>query len=315
MLLHFQNINSISNLQFRAWAQFLNEHSLVWYALTTRTILNYDVLRELYVTANDTSDANQKSFTFMIRERSITVTEHDVNRILQFPTANFALDPTDVEISDFFQFIRLQQVDFSHGELYKYNLTRHWNFFFGTLLNVFTPRKRQGADSITEPIQKIGYAIAHNREINFGWILISMIITRMGSLEKHDILENQVDCFFPRFLQLILNDFLTVEEHEFFANSAQQPSEEMKIHSISGLIKKNTSPDIPTVLTPYLHTVGLPLILPVPVAADELAGNVPSPEPHVDAIVDPIIEPSVAILPDQEVVNPQLLAQIQEPNT
>ena len=32
----FQNINSISNIQFRAWAQFLNEHSLIRYAL------NYD---------------------------------------------------------------------------------------------------------------------------------------------------------------------------------------------------------------------------------------------------------------------------------
>ena len=32
-------------------------------------------------------------------------------------------------------------------------------------------------------------------------------------------------------------------------------------------------------------------------------------------VVDPILEPSVAILQDQEVVNPQLLTQIQEPNT
>ena len=85
----------------------------------------------------------------MIRERSIMVTEHDVNRILQFLTANFALSPTDDEISEFFHLIQLKQVDLSHGELYKYNLTRHWNFFFGTLLNVFLPQKRQGADSIT----------------------------------------------------------------------------------------------------------------------------------------------------------------------
>ena len=89
----FQNINSISNIQFRAWAQFLNENSLIRYALTTRVILNVEALRELYVTAEDTSDMNQKSFTFMIHERSITVTEHDLNRILQFPTDNFAPDP------------------------------------------------------------------------------------------------------------------------------------------------------------------------------------------------------------------------------
>ena len=38
----------------------------------------------------------------MIHEQSITVTEHDINRILQFPTINFAPDPTDEEISEFF---------------------------------------------------------------------------------------------------------------------------------------------------------------------------------------------------------------------
>ena len=159
---------------------------------------------------------NQKSFTFMIHERSITVTEHDLNRILQFPTDNFAPDPTDEEISQFFQLIRLQQVDFSHGELYKYNLPRHWNFFFGTLLNVFLPRKRLGTDSITESIRKIGFAVAHNREINFGRMVISMILTRMGPLDKRNILEYNVDCFFPRFLQLILNDFLTADEQALF---------------------------------------------------------------------------------------------------
>ena len=84
----------------------------------------------------------------------------------------------------------------------------------------------------------------------------------------------------------------------------------MKSHSISVLIKKNTFPDIPTVLTPYLQTVGLPLILPVSVTTDELEGNIPSPEPHNHAIIDPVIGPSMAILPDQEVVDPQLLAQI-----
>ena len=110
------------------------------------------------------------------------------------------------------------------------------------------------------------------------------------------ILEHNVDCFFPRFLQLILNDVLTVDEQELFANASQQPSEEMRSHSISGMMKKNPFPDIPTVLTPYLQTVGLPLIFPVPVAADELTGNIPFPEPHVNAVVDPIIEPSVAIL-------------------
>ena len=77
------------------------------------------------------------------------------------------------EISEFFRVIRLPQVDFSYGELYKYNLTHHWNLFFSTLFNVFSPRKRVGADGITEPIHKIGYV----GELTLEGILISMIIT------------------------------------------------------------------------------------------------------------------------------------------
>ena len=47
-----------------------------------------------------------------------------------------------------------------------------------------------------------------------------MILTRMGPLEKRNILEYNVDYFFPRFLQLILNDFLTADEQGLFANAA-----------------------------------------------------------------------------------------------
>ena len=113
----------------------------------------------------------------------------------------------------------------------------------------------------------------------------------MGPLDKRNILEYNVDCFFPRFLQLILNDFLTADEQALFANAAQQPSEEMKSNFISGLIKKNHFPDIPTVLTPYLQTVGLPLTDQVPDVADELAGNIPIHNPHVNVGIGPILSP------------------------
>ena len=92
-----------------------------------------------------------------------------------------------------------------------------------------------------------------------------------------------------------------------------QPYEEMKIHSISGLIKKNVFPDILTILTPYLQTVGLPLTLHIPVVVGEPAGNVFHPEPNVNEVVEPIFEPLVSILQDHEVINSQLLSLIQEP--
>ena len=182
----------------------------------------------------------------MILERSITVDGATISiEFFSFQLTILLLIPRMTRSVNSFNSFDFNKLIFHMAELYKYNLPRHWNFFFGTLLNVFLPQKRLGTDSITEPIRKIGFAVAHNREINFGRIIISMILTRMGPLDKRNILEHNVDCFFPRFLQLILNDFLTAAEQGLFADAAQQPSEEMKSHSISGLIKKNRFPDIP----------------------------------------------------------------------
>ena len=40
----FRHINSIRDNIFRAWAQFLNDFSIVRYALTAEPILNEDLL-------------------------------------------------------------------------------------------------------------------------------------------------------------------------------------------------------------------------------------------------------------------------------
>ena len=62
----FQNVQSIANLQFRAWAQFLNTCSLVAYALSTPVVLCIDQLTALYTTATDTSENNVRSFSFVV---------------------------------------------------------------------------------------------------------------------------------------------------------------------------------------------------------------------------------------------------------
>ncbi|HEY6625996.1 MAG TPA: hypothetical protein VIZ21_03500, partial [Ignavibacteriaceae bacterium] len=50
-----QQFETIEDVQFRAWTQFLNEHSLIRYALVTPVLLEHDALRELYCSAVNSS--------------------------------------------------------------------------------------------------------------------------------------------------------------------------------------------------------------------------------------------------------------------
>ncbi|KAK1392796.1 hypothetical protein POM88_011852 [Heracleum sosnowskyi] len=203
----FQNVQSIANLQFRAWAQFLNTRSLVSYALSTPVVLCIDQLTTLYTTATDTSENNISSFSFVVPGgRTIRVTEHDLNRILHFLTENLVPDPNTEEIHAFFTLIRSQQPNFFVGEFLKHYLTKPWNFFFHTLIHVFTA-KLTNLLGIPPFLQKLGFAIAHNRHINIGRLVIDQMLLCMGPLDERTGIDD-VLCFYPRFLQLILNDVL-----------------------------------------------------------------------------------------------------------
>ncbi|KAK1372290.1 hypothetical protein POM88_028483 [Heracleum sosnowskyi] len=294
----FQNLQSITNLQFRAWAEFLNTRSLVAYSLSTPVVLYIDQLTALYTTATDTTENNARSFSFVVPGgRTIRVTEHDFNRILHFPTENLVLDPTTEEIHAFFTLIRSQQPNFFVGEFLKHYLTKPWNFFFHTLIHVFTT-KLTNLHGIPLFLQKIGFAIANNRHINIGRLLIDQVILCMGPLDERTCITDDVLCFYPRFLQLILNDILTNDEREIFEGEANQECMRMKSNAITALIRKNNYlPGVPTVLTDYLRTVPLPLL---PSGEQVIEGNIPPPQPEMapePMDVDP--EPSVAI-PDQE---------------
>ncbi|KAK1392835.1 hypothetical protein POM88_011891 [Heracleum sosnowskyi] len=281
----FQNLPAITNLQFRAWAEFLNTRSLVAYTLSTPVVLCIDQLTALYTTATDTSENNIRSFSFVVPGgRTIRVAEHDFNRILHFPTENHVPDPTTGEIHAFFTLIRSQQPNFFVGEFLKHYLTKPWNFFFHTLIHVFTA-KLTNLHGIPLFLQKIGFAIATNRHINIGRLVIDQVILCMGPLEERTGIDD-VLCFYPRFLQLILNDILTDDEQEIFDG-------------------------VPTVLTEYLRTAPLPLLPP---GEQVNEGNVPQPElaPEPQQMdVDP--EPSVAIT-DHEIANSKSLTTVEEPN-
>ena len=132
----------------------------------------------------------------------------------------------------------------------------------------------------------------------------------MGPLDERTGIDD-VRCFYPRFLQLILNDVLTDDERETFEDEDTMECMKMKSNAITALIRKNDYlPGVPTVLTEYLRTVPLPLLPPW---EQVIEGNIPEPElaPEPEPMdVDP--EPLVAI-PDQEVANPQPLTTVEEP--
>ncbi|KAK1384173.1 hypothetical protein POM88_021908 [Heracleum sosnowskyi] len=255
-----------------------------------------------------TKPLDESTFSKLVGGRTIRVTEHDVNRVLHFPTKNLVPDPNTEEIHGFFTVIKSQQPNFFVGEFLKHYLTKPWNFFFHTLIHVFTA-KLTNLHGIPLFLQKIGFAIANNRHINIGRLVIDQIILCMGPLDERTCIDD-VLCFYPRFLQLILNDVFTAEEREIFEGEETMECMKMKSNARTTLIKKNHLPGVPTILTDYLRTVPLPLLPP---GEQVIEGNVPEPvvAPQPQPMdVDP--EPSVAI-PDQEIANPQSLTTVIEP--
>ena len=304
-----QNVNSIRDPIFRAWTIFLRDHCLLSYALKTPAQLNLDMLEQVFQTLDNSSDDQTRAFSFTLNmdsnDRTFRVTEHDVNRILRMPLGPHVPDPTPEEIHQFFTHIRTQQTDFSVREYMKHLLPRHWNYFFHNLLLVFTAKKTN-LSGISVPVQKIGYALAHNQAINYGRVIIQYMLYILGPLETrtppHQALR---ECHYPRFLQLILNDLLTDAEKDLFQESGIEQCMKVKTNVVTQLLSKNPFPEVPTVLTPFMQTLPLQLTPLNQPAQGELQGIIPPPPPpNMDNVYIPAPlvaepEPSVAI-PDQE---------------
>lgn len=233
------NLAPLSSSPFRFWVRFLTEYSYVRYALTEDAVFNHDALRECYCTAFESTEEEVLSFTFQLGNRVILVSELDLNRILQFPGNNFVPDPTTQELFDFFDTIsyHVDEGVFSvdHlGDMYKHRFPKEWNFFFHTINHVFAPKKG-GFHGLPNFIQKISYAVANNLRINYGKLLVEQILIAMGPLEYRDIQSYDVECLYPRFLQLVLNAVLTREDKLRYANSVTSPAFKLKNHVISSL--------------------------------------------------------------------------------
>ena len=94
--------------------------------------------------------------------------------------------PSDEEIIQFFQTINDQ------GEIYlskmsKGNLRAEWDVFFDTLAKVFAPTDRRNFGNISSFLQVFGFCCAHNRPINFGEILMKVIINKLGRVMNRNV--------------------------------------------------------------------------------------------------------------------------------
>lgn len=321
---------SVSTPRYRYWVRFLNEYSNVRYALVTRTTLNHDALREIYCSAVDTSSKETLSFKFSILNRDITVTEHDLNRILHLPTKDHDPYPEVYELYGFFRGISYQS-EVTLGNMYKHFLPREWNFFFHTLSRVFAP-KRGGFHGITHFIQVVGFAVAYNLNINFGKLIMEQILDKMGDVDERDIMKNDVHCFYPRFLQLILDDVLTDEEKYIFCDSNTRPSHYLKTNVITGLESRNLYPTIRAHVTGFMFECFLDMALPqLPSGGlqafenimnqnqdqalnDEAEGKNTETQTPSNLNIHPV-EPPVVVGNDYQTEIPQFVTKVRETNT
>ena len=76
-----QNVNSIRDPQFWAWTIFLRDHCLISHALKIHVQLNLDLLEQVFLSLDNTSDDQTKAFSFTLYmdsiDRTLRVTEDD----------------------------------------------------------------------------------------------------------------------------------------------------------------------------------------------------------------------------------------------
>ena len=71
---------------------------------------------------------------------------------------------------------------------------------------------------------------------------------RSRSVETSD----KVECFYPRFLILFLNDKMTEADKNFYFNSERAPVKQTSIKHINKLAKATKFNNVPLIVTPYM---------------------------------------------------------------
>ena len=200
---------------FEKWIRFLNEGSIAHYALTHSVSLNHSLLKQVFTTGKRANQGDLLGLSFKFQNRSVFLTEHDLNTALHLPTEGFDDYPTDEDLLGFFAWIQcsLDENNMIPRVIYQNHLPKEWHLFFTIVSHTFAP-KISGFHGLSKLIQIIGFSIAHNRRINFGHLIMEEIVKNILSVRENYLL-------YPRFLQMALDLKLTDAQQGRFARSRQ----------------------------------------------------------------------------------------------
>ncbi|KAK1397586.1 hypothetical protein POM88_007449 [Heracleum sosnowskyi] len=304
---------------FRPWIQFLNSQCCVSRAICLSADLKVEPLRLLCSSAVISDDLHSISFT--IEHTQYTITEGLFCEVFQLPRDNFDRTPSDIELIQFFTRIHYQG-PLELTKLSKANLVCEWDILFDTLAKVFSNCTKSNFQHIPSLLQYIAYAIVFNVRLNIGHLIWSLMVRRVSNARiDHDSGRN-VRCFYPRFLTILINHVLSDAHKELFSNAVSIPSPTtfskfyQRLHTSS---KWNMTP---VVVSPFMaQFIHLPTFEPF-VPDQQLVIAAGTSEELPLQVIHPIsgssgtsAQTQVVDRTDQEVVEPQSLSQVREPNT
>ncbi|KAK1387455.1 hypothetical protein POM88_015633 [Heracleum sosnowskyi] len=297
--------------RFKPWIRFLNSETCVSHAICASALLKIDPLRFLCSSVVIAEDS--KSFTFNILNQQYTVTLELFCDVLQFPKDRFDPLPSDDELSQFFVNIHYQG-PLQMVKLSKSFLVRECDLFFDTIARVFGNCTKTNFHGITSLNQYIAYAIVFGRRLNFSEILWNLMINRLAHSRRDFDNHVKVKCWYPLFLTLIINHLLTAEQVELFRNTRFETSQTTDAKFYTRLDCSLKFLNTPILVSPLMSQF---------IRLSIFGEQVPQPHPVPLQVVIPnpgssssgtIIETQVVVRANQEVVEPQSLTQVIEPN-
>ncbi|KAK1347353.1 hypothetical protein POM88_055043 [Heracleum sosnowskyi] len=236
--------------RFKFWVRFLNLYSKASVAFTAKPQLVHDALLQLWTTAVTFGNKTTPyGFRFTLAGREYEVTEEIVNRVLGFPVKDsYDPEPTAAERLAFFEEIGCYppsgpitthiQKQYFHVE---------WNYFFEAITRCFRAREKD-FHQIPIPMQTFGVALARELDINYGRIVLSEIVASMGSTASRDLSTTDVVCWYPRFLQMLINHFVpsnALAVRQGFAGSQTSAPPGMGTKSLSTIANQDKHRDKP----------------------------------------------------------------------
>ena len=102
-------------------------------------------------------------------------------------------------------------------------------------------------------LQIFGFCTVYNRRINFGKILLREIIRKMRSVTSRSVHRNEkVECYYPRFLMLFLNDKMNDADKNNYVNSPVVPILRTSSKIQTRLVNQKKHENVPLVVTPFM---------------------------------------------------------------